>query len=752
MKITIFPSVTQTQGREINLPWEEFVNQYLKEFDPRTTKDGPLYSFANYEGTPKRADVNVVGLSGAILDFDNSDGVGATARCIASPTIPDDVETELHGLTYAVHSSFSNSESWPKWRLAIPFDRTVKPHEWRAVFEGLLFKLGGLDGIDPSCGDLSRSYWLPSCPPNMLGVAFSRYYEGALISSDELIENSGIVVTESAGPSTNLQVGHGSNGSGNTDYSKEKSTNGSKQALGRNNHLKAVIAAMLERGEPIPKILEEILREDQKHNPPLFTDTSEGYNFGAEAGAMRFLSSIVKSINTTRVNNGKDPIVSGNLEGERNAKVGGQPFTGFTPLPEKFFQAPGLVGETYQYIVSSSIKPQPELALAAAFAACGTVMGRKIRTETNLRTALYFLSLIETGGGKDWPRKAIQRIFNSIGRYDRAETEDVTSDVAIFEALARCPSQVLLLDEFGRWLKAAGSPLHNQNLYAVPGALLRLFGSAGGPFMGKSYASRTNNRLIQQPNLSLLATSVERHFYEAITSAAVEDGLLNRMIFLPSQDPDPMMRNVRNFDPPETLIEQFRAWEELGYRQDGNLATLEAAEGLPPEPREVPYTKEAAEIFVQFEKDLWNRRAALRKDGFAGLFTRAADNAKRVALVLAGGQDIVSPRITEADALYATTFVLTCVENMLLAVKHHVSDTKLETQQKSVLRVIREAGENGVTLHEIGRRTKSLLRKKEREEILDDLESMGFVSKNVDYSASKRPKTFYYYLGEGNEH
>lgn len=78
---------------------------------------------------------------------------------------------------------------------------------------------------------------------------------------------------------------------------------------------------------------------------------------------------------------------------------------GVSPNPDQtydpmLYNPPGLVGEVMKYILSCSIKPQPELCLAAAFAACGALFGRKIKSESNLRTNVYFLSLIETGGGK----------------------------------------------------------------------------------------------------------------------------------------------------------------------------------------------------------------------------------------------------------------------------------------------------------------------------------------------------------------
>jgi len=157
-------------------------------------------------------------------------------------------------------------------------------------------------------------------------------------------------------------------------------------------------------------------------------------------------------------------------------------------LPDHLYDPPGMVGEMFRYILGCAIKPQPELALAAAFVACGTVMGRKIQSPTGLRTNLYFLGLIETGGGKDWPRQAIKKVFEKIGKPARAQVEAVTSDGAIVSALEECASQVFLFDEFGHLLKVIGSKNAGTFQMEIPTMLMKLYTSAKETFHAKAYA------------------------------------------------------------------------------------------------------------------------------------------------------------------------------------------------------------------------------------------------------------------------
>jgi hypothetical protein len=61
------------------------------------------------------------------------------------------------------------------------------------------------------------------------------------------------------------------------------------------------------------------------------------------------------------------------------------------------------------------VRPQPILAIGASLCALGALMGRKYRTQTNLRTNLYVVGMAGSGGGKDHARGAIKEAFIAAG-------------------------------------------------------------------------------------------------------------------------------------------------------------------------------------------------------------------------------------------------------------------------------------------------------------------------------------------------
>ena len=89
---------------------------------------------------------------------------------------------------------------------------------------------------------------------------------------------------------------------------------------GRNNALKMIVTACLERGESLEKTLFEVLKYDTRHHsPPLFKDITEQKTGHDYTNALRFISSVVSSINSQRETRGLDPqrFIFADLEGSK---------------------------------------------------------------------------------------------------------------------------------------------------------------------------------------------------------------------------------------------------------------------------------------------------------------------------------------------------------------------------------------------------------------------------------------------------
>jgi hypothetical protein len=135
----------------------------------------PLISPALYDnGIVHRKNEYVTGWSFLALDFDVTGSVS-----------PSSILPIIQGYKYALYTTASATITCPKFRLFIPFTRTVLPKEmkdvWHAGFE--MFD----HATDQQCKDLSRGYYVPGIYPG----AFSGLHvstTGLELDPDLLIE------------------------------------------------------------------------------------------------------------------------------------------------------------------------------------------------------------------------------------------------------------------------------------------------------------------------------------------------------------------------------------------------------------------------------------------------------------------------------------------------------------------------------------------------------------------------------------
>ena len=306
MRYTLFPSVKNSIGKSASRPWPEFVKDHLSDHQVINNKDaGLMYSGAVYSmDPPKRGDANVDSMSMMVVDYDNSQGIGLDSKCSGLPTLPQDVEPELAGNAYAFHSTHSQSKDWPRWRLVIPFDRLVSRTEWPIVFNYVYERILGSDtNIDTTCKDLSRAYWQPACTKDTLDVAFTGYAEGELLNIDEIMDQMQTTI------SPEFMAAMADNVVNLVTPQVPKPLDEPRVPEGRNDYLKQIVAAMLERAEPLEEIICQVYQADvDKHGAnALFTDAAEGMKGSPGINCMGFVTNVIRSIDSMRTRAAIEP-------------------------------------------------------------------------------------------------------------------------------------------------------------------------------------------------------------------------------------------------------------------------------------------------------------------------------------------------------------------------------------------------------------------------------------------------------------
>ena len=150
---------------------------------------------------------------------------------------------------------------------------------------------------------------------------------------------------------------------------------------------------------------------------------------------------------------------------------------------------------------------------------------------------------------------------------------------ALREGGGKC---LVLWDEFGRVLKNlthknAGS--HQRDILTY---LMESFSSAKSMYAGVQYANhdgKMKRTPIDQPCLSVYATTVPERFFQTLTSDDAIDGFLARwLVFESSEYQLHPRKNVDDISqPPEALVSEFAAWRDApaNHNPAGNLDSVQ---------------------------------------------------------------------------------------------------------------------------------------------------------------------------------
>jgi hypothetical protein len=143
---------------------------------------------------------------------------------------------------------------------------------------------------------------------------------------------------------------------------------------------------------------------------------------------------------------------------------------------------------------------------------------------------------------------------------------------------------------------------------------------------------------------------------------------------------------------PRPLIEGLQRLAEGGGRTSGNLAGKTSGPETAVDPMTVPMDDDAQARFDALGEEITAELRAAAGTFQTPILARIAENAAKVALVLAVGRDAVHPVIRVEDAVWAIDFVRHFARRTIDAVERHVADTETEAHLKRLREIIRKAG------------------------------------------------------------
>lgn len=223
-------------------------------------------------------------------------------------------------------------------------------------------------------------------------------------------------------------------------------------------------------------------------------------------------------------------------------------------LPES-----GLIRQFYDFYWDLATRPSPIMGLAVAISAVEVLLGRKVATQTDLRSNDYNLILAQTASGKEACKATITRVMTAAGADHMLMPADVQSGNGLITAIANQPCSIWIGDEFGKVLQGILDKKGSQHLKNIGKHLLSLYGESGGRFLGAAHAAGAKNP-IEQPHLCILGLSTGSTIFSGISEDQVSDGLLNRICFWPVQERPKRRRGYTVPEVPVELISMVKSW------------------------------------------------------------------------------------------------------------------------------------------------------------------------------------------------
>ena len=395
--------------------------------------------------------------------------------------------------------------------------------------------------------------------------------------------------------------------------------------------------------------------------------------------------------------------------------------------PDDLLHPPGLVGEIAAWINASAGCYQPVLALGAALTACGALMGRKVRDESNGRTNIYAMGVAHSSAGKDHPAACIERLFHAAGAAKMLGGQ-VTSDSAIELSLMEHMTKLYCWDEIGHIfanIKLAGGPGGNSHLRTIVPTLMQLYSSPHKLYVGKQRAEGEARRL-DQPHTCIWGLTSPDVLFQSISTAELRDGWLGRVVTFISPD-RPKYRFIKDSPPPESLVQMAQAWFTRIIPAPQGVGDIQAATSC--HQIVVPTSKAAYAVFERFRDEAHAAmiRADHQGDDCQYLWGKALQNARRVALVVAGGRRWEGAEIEKDDALYGCNLVRFSIKSFADAIERNLSDSQWESDKQRIMRLVEQSGPTGIGKSALTRRTQWVKDRRTRDAYLADMQDAGMI-------------------------
>ncbi len=341
-------------------------------------------------------------------------------------------------------------------------------------------------------------------------------------------------------------------------------------------------------------------------------------------------------------------IVCGSHENHKNHDQLSDP----GPIPESYFQVPGYINRVMNFCLETAPYPSRTFAFCGALALQAFLAGRKIKEPGGIRPNIYLLALASTGTGKDWPRKINVNILNYINASSCLGNRFASGE-GIQDVMQTNLNMLYQTDEIDTMLRSMN--LSRDGRYeSIMDTLLTFYTSSDSSFSVRTKAGMKECVSIRYPHLSIFGTATPRNYYQALSERMMTNGFFSRMLIVDVGE-RPLCEMTGDIDNiPSDILEVAEYWQEKTRPSSRQNLSWEN-----PQTPAAPYQGNAQKMLFEFQRasDMKHRHADANDEVTKAIWSRAAENARKLALLYGCSENHLDPAITEDAVQWAITFV-----------------------------------------------------------------------------------------------
>lgn len=350
----------------------------------------------------------------------------------------------------------------------------------------------------------------------------------------------------------------------------------------------------------------------------------------------------------------------------------------------------GLIRDIAQWIIQTSMIPQPEIAVAAAVAFMSLVAGRRYQTHTGLTLNVYITAILNSGQGKEHSRKCIKQLLRHTGLLEEYG-EGIGSGPGLIDALVKNQSRLYLLDEFGYMLQKTMSDKAQGYERQIMTNLMTLYTNNLQTFKTSDLADSTSKKsgqMIESPFVSIYGSATPGQFFDAFRSKNAASGSMARIMIVYPQREWTDFVDVEPTPPPKHIIDQLKEIINQTEEQTGNLPALEA-------PKQVKINHETRKAWIGIRGALKDR--ILADEVSASVYSRVGENCLKLMAIQAVATDHIDPLMGADDFEWAYKWALWAADTMMDKYRELSADTEVEGHSKQIENIVKQAGPEGIT-------------------------------------------------------